>query len=50
MTFLRKLIWLVRRGRKDAELREELQFHLDEDISERVAEGLPRVSSPVLPS
>src|SRR5262249_16518513 len=41
MTFLRQLIWRVRRGRKDAELHEELQFHLDEDISERSAEGLP---------
>src|SRR5919198_3023193 len=41
MTFLRKLGWLVRRGRKDAELREELQFHLDEDAGERIEDGAP---------
>jgi predicted permease len=40
-TFLRKVIWRTRRDRKDAELREELQFHLDEEADERRAGGLP---------
>jgi predicted permease len=38
--FLRKLSWLARRRRKDAELEEELQFHLDEEADERIADGL----------
>jgi hypothetical protein len=38
--FLRKLSWWVRRKRKEAELEDELQFHLDEDTGERTAEGL----------
>jgi macrolide transport system ATP-binding/permease protein len=38
--FLRKLKWLFDRRRKDDELREELQFHLDEETDERRAEGL----------
>jgi len=37
---LRKLHWLTRRDRRDAELREELQFHLDEEADERHADGL----------
>src|SRR5262245_60633073 len=37
---LHKLYWLVRRRRKDAELEEELQFHLDEEADEQVADGL----------
>jgi len=41
MTFLRKLLWLLRRRQKDAELQEELRFHLDEDAADRVADGLP---------
>ena len=28
-SFFRKLRWLTRRSDKEAELREELQFHLD---------------------
>jgi len=35
--FLRKLIWLAQRRRKEAELREELQFHLDAEAEERCA-------------
>lgn len=38
--FLRKLGWLIRRRDKEAELSEELQFHLDEEADERRAEGL----------
>lgn len=38
--FLRKLTWLGRRRQKEAELREELQFHLDEDADERRADGI----------
>ena len=33
--------WLARRRQKEAELQEELQFHLDEDTDERTADGLP---------
>jgi macrolide transport system ATP-binding/permease protein len=39
--FFRKLKWLFERRRKEDELREELQFHLDEEADERRAEGLP---------
>ncbi|PYU92819.1 MAG: multidrug ABC transporter substrate-binding protein, partial [Acidobacteria bacterium] len=38
--FFRKLNWLVHRSRKEDELSEELQFHLDEEAEERRAEGL----------
>ena len=38
--FLRKLRWLTQSGRKEAELRDELQFHLEEEAEERRAEGL----------
>src|SRR6185369_13094415 len=38
--FLRKLTWLARRRQKEAELQEELQFHLDEDTDERKDEGV----------
>jgi predicted permease len=39
-SFFRKLHWLIRRGDKEAELREELEFHLAEEASERETEGL----------
>jgi putative ABC transport system permease protein len=38
--FLRKLQWLKRRRQKDAELREELEFHLAEQTEEGKAAGL----------
>lgn len=38
-SFVRKLGWLIRRRSKEDELREELQFHLDEEIAERKDEG-----------
>ncbi len=38
--FFRKLSWLRRRRSKEAELREELQFHLEEEAEERQAQGL----------
>ena len=38
--FLRKLGWLARRRSKEAELQEELQFHLEEEAELRQAEGL----------
>ena len=41
MTFFRKLRWWAERDRKEEELREELQFHLDEEAERRRAEGLP---------
>jgi macrolide transport system ATP-binding/permease protein len=41
-SLIRKLIWLSQRHRKEAELREELQFHLDEEAEEREREGLVR--------
>ncbi len=39
-SFLRKLWWLMRRSGKEAELQEELQFHLEEEAGERQAQGL----------
>jgi len=39
--FLRKLSCWARRRCKEDELREELQFHLDEEAEERQADGLP---------
>jgi macrolide transport system ATP-binding/permease protein len=39
--FLRKLRSLARSRRREAELDEELQFHLDEEIDSRTAEGVP---------
>jgi macrolide transport system ATP-binding/permease protein len=39
--FLRKLSWLARPRRKEAELEEELRFHLDEETDARTADGLP---------
>ena len=38
-SFFRKLSWLVRRRDKEQELREELQFHLDEEAEAKLAEG-----------
>jgi putative ABC transport system permease protein len=40
-SFLRKLRWLAQRSDKEAELREELQFHLEEEAEQRQKEGLP---------
>src|SRR4029453_1902509 len=37
----RKVHWWLQRRRKEEELREELQFHLAEEIDERQADGLP---------
>ena len=39
-SFFRKLRWLIERAGKDAELQEELQFHLEEEAGERQAQGL----------
>ena len=36
----RKLSWLGRRRQKEAELREKLEFHLEEEAEERRADGL----------
>jgi predicted permease len=41
MTFLRKLSWWMQRRRREAEFREELEFHLDEEAEARRADGLP---------
>jgi predicted permease len=41
-SFLRKLLWLGRRSEREAELREELQFHLDEEAAEREEKGLTK--------
>jgi predicted permease len=38
--FLRKLGWFAQRRRKEAELREELEFHLAEEAEERATNGL----------
>jgi predicted permease len=39
-SFFRKLRWLTRRPDKEAELRDELRFHLDEEAEQRQQEGL----------
>ena len=38
--FFRKLRWLTERSDKEADLREELQFHLEEEAEQRQADGL----------
>lgn len=38
--FFRRLRWFLERRRKDAELRAELEFHLEEESEERQAAGL----------
>ena len=38
--FFRKVRWLTQRDRKEAELRQELQFHLNEEAEQRRAEGV----------
>ena len=39
-SFFRKLRWLTRRSDKEAELREELQLHLEEEAEQRQGDGL----------
>ena len=39
MEFFRKLKWLAQRRRKEDELSEELQFHLEEEAERHRAEG-----------
>lgn len=39
-SFFRKLVWWVQRRRKEDELRAELEFHLDNEVDERRADGL----------
>ena len=41
ISLLRRLTWWVQRRRKEDDLREELQFHLEEEAGERRADGLP---------
>jgi predicted permease len=41
-SFFRKLRWLVQRRDKEAELREELRFHLEEEAEQRQADGLAK--------
>src|SRR5579871_608180 len=41
MTFFRRLKWWIKRRAKDTELREELEFHLDQEAEQRQADGLP---------
>ena len=38
-SFFRKLSWLTRRPQREAELHEELEFHLEEEAEERRAKG-----------
>ena len=40
-SLFRKVQWWLQRRRKEQELRDELQFHLSEEIDERRAEGMP---------
>src|SRR6478736_10570864 len=39
MSFIRKFIWMLQRRRREAEIHEELQFHLEEEAAEREQEG-----------
>src|SRR2546425_5899985 len=39
-SFFRKLRWLTQRADKEAELRQELQFHLQEEAEQRQGDGL----------
>ena len=39
-SFFRKLRWLAQRSDKEAELREELRFHLEEEAGQRQEDGL----------
>ena len=39
-SFFRKLRWLTRKSDKEAELREELQFHLEQEAEQRQDDGL----------
>jgi hypothetical protein len=39
-SFFRKLRWFTQRRNKEAELREELQFHLAEEAEQRQGDGL----------
>src|SRR5690349_13634612 len=39
-SFFRKLRWLTRRSEKEAELRDELVFHLEEEAEQRRDDGL----------
>lgn len=39
--FVRRLTWWVRRRQREAELAEELQFHLAEEADERRSDGAP---------
>ena len=41
MTLLRKLSWWLQRRRRETELREELEFHLNEETDAHQADGLP---------
>ena len=38
-SFFRKLTWLVRRPAKEADLQEELRFHLEEEAQSQIARG-----------
>ena len=40
-SFFRKLGWLARRRRKEEDLSEELEFHMEEEAEERQEDGLP---------
>jgi macrolide transport system ATP-binding/permease protein len=41
MTLLRRVMWWLRQRSKEAQLREELQFHLEQEARERRDAGLP---------
>ena len=43
--FFRKLRWLMRRPERDAELREELEFHLSAEADERKAAGISELEA-----
>ena len=46
ISFFRKLKWLTQRPGREAELQEELQFHLEEEAGELQEQGLPGDARP----
>ena len=52
-SFFRKLLWLVRRDTRESDLRDELQFHLEEESADRIADSEreePALADSLLPS
>jgi hypothetical protein len=42
LEFFRKLKWMARWRRRESDLRDEIQFHLDEEAQEAMSDGVPQ--------